>query len=107
MVDFAGVVLADSISGACLVADCLAFVDSISYRWYCRGGVSCAAQGHFIFAREITRPSLTRQTYSVQRTAYSKKQRHEAKRRARFGNLQILDNECRIVNRSGESSSVG
>ena len=58
VVDIAGAVLADSISGAYFVADCLAFVDSVSYCWYCRRGVPCAAQGHFIFAREITRPSL-------------------------------------------------
>jgi hypothetical protein len=39
--DIAGAVLADSVSGACFVADCLAFVDSVSCCGYSRGGVSC------------------------------------------------------------------
>jgi hypothetical protein len=39
--DIAGAVLAYSVISAYFVADCLAFVDSVSYRGYCRGGVSC------------------------------------------------------------------
>ena len=40
--DIAGVVLANSVSGAYFVADCMAFVDSVSRCWHRRGGVSCA-----------------------------------------------------------------
>jgi len=40
--DIAGAVLADSVSGAYFVAYCVAFVDSVSYCWYRRGGVSYA-----------------------------------------------------------------
>ena len=41
VVDFVSAVLADSAVIAYFVADCMAFVDSISYRGYCRGCVSC------------------------------------------------------------------
>jgi hypothetical protein len=40
--DIVSVMLADSVSCAYFVADCMAFVDSVSYCWYCRGGVYCA-----------------------------------------------------------------
>ena len=40
--DIVSVVLADSVGCAYFVADCMAFVDSVSYCRYCRGGVSCS-----------------------------------------------------------------
>ena len=42
VVDIAGAVLADSAAGTSFVADCMAIVDSVSYRGYCGGGVSFA-----------------------------------------------------------------
>jgi hypothetical protein len=42
VVALAGAVLADSVSCAYVVADCLAFVDSVSYCRYCRRGISCS-----------------------------------------------------------------
>jgi hypothetical protein len=41
VVDIAGAVLADSVACAYFMADCLAVVDSVSYRGYSGGGVSC------------------------------------------------------------------
>jgi len=112
--DIASAVLAYSVVSAYFVAFCVAFVDSVSYRGYCRGGVYCPAQGHPLFTREITRPSLTRQAYSVQRTGRELKILNPKQipitkipMFKKQGNLQIIDNECKIVNRSGESSSVG
>jgi hypothetical protein len=58
MGDFTGAVLADSTACAYFVADCLAFVDSVSHRRYCRGGVSCLDKDHPLFARQVTRPPL-------------------------------------------------
>jgi len=41
VVDIVSVVLADSVTGAYFVADCVVIVDSVSCCWYCGGGVSC------------------------------------------------------------------
>ena len=42
MGDFAGTVLADSAACACIVADCMAFIDTVSRCRDSGGGVSCA-----------------------------------------------------------------
>jgi hypothetical protein len=55
--DFAGAVLADSIIGVVIVADCMAFVDTVSRCWDCGGGVSCAYKNYSIPASKDTRPS--------------------------------------------------
>jgi hypothetical protein len=39
--DIVSVVLADSVNCTYFVAHCMAFVDSVSYCWHRRGGVSC------------------------------------------------------------------
>jgi hypothetical protein len=66
--DIAGAVLADSVTGASFVAFCVAIVDSVSCCGYSRGGVSFVSQGHPLFTREITWPSLTYNPSTLLRT---------------------------------------
>jgi len=55
--DFAGAVLADSAAGTGIVADCMAFVDTVSRCRDSGGGFSCAYKNYSISAGEDTRPS--------------------------------------------------
>jgi hypothetical protein len=55
--DFAGVVLADSIIGVDIVADCVAFVDTVSHCGDCGGGVSGTYKNYSISAGQDTRSS--------------------------------------------------
>jgi hypothetical protein len=55
--DIVSVVPADSVSGAGIVADCMAFVDTVSYCGYSRGGVSVAYKSNSVSAGQNTRPS--------------------------------------------------
>lgn len=52
--DIAGVVLADSAAGACFVASCMAFVDTVQDCGYSGGGVFGTYKNYFIFAGEDT-----------------------------------------------------
>ena len=63
MGDFAGFVLADSAAGACFLADCVAFVDTVSRCRDSSGGVSCVYKVGFISAGEDTRSSGEEITY--------------------------------------------
>jgi hypothetical protein len=55
--DSAGAVLADSTIGIDVVADCVAFVDTVSRCGDSSGGVSCAYKNYFISAGKDTRLS--------------------------------------------------